>query len=256
MGHSLRSAAAFMTAFVLAGAVPVSAESADVQEVQSVCPDFVPLSEDAITVISPADTPFSVKLVQHSPERADLVLYDSEFAAGKPTAYLFRAEAGDYTICIAVEAVKGGIQRVFQQDFTIENADFSTGEAAFSRTAMCYTAAVSAADSDDPANPECKKICDAVSETVRQIEYTVAFGQYAAVRGDYDGDGKITAADAQFTLNVYVAALAGILPEQRVTAAQTAACDIDADGALTAADAQRILNYYTVSLTGKTPANF
>ena len=54
--------------------------------VNPVCPDFQPLSMDTVTVKGVSDEPFSVKLVQHSPERKDLVLYDSAFPAAAADA--------------------------------------------------------------------------------------------------------------------------------------------------------------------------
>ena len=56
----------------------------------------------------------------------------------------------------------------------------------------------------------------------------------AAIRGDVDGDGKITAADARAALRFSVRL-------ETPTAAQKQAADMDADGIITASDARTIL---------------
>ncbi len=65
----------------------------------------------------------------------------------------------------------------------------------------------------------------------------------AALTGDLDGDGEITASDAQNLLAAYAEALAS--GKTSLTDVQKTACDIDKDGDITAADAQYILIYYT-----------
>lgn len=66
----------------------------------------------------------------------------------------------------------------------------------------------------------------------------------ARLKGDLDGDGEITAIDAQNTLIAYVEALTND-GETGLTEVQFKACDVDGDGEITAADAQYILIYYT-----------
>ena len=61
--------------------------------------------------------------------------------------------------------------------------------------------------------------------------------------GDFDGDGEITARDAQGVLNAYTETVAG--SESALMPQQIKACDIDGDGAVKAADAQYILVYFT-----------
>ena len=61
--------------------------------------------------------------------------------------------------------------------------------------------------------------------------------------GDFDGDGEITARDAQGVLNAYTETVAG--GESALMPQQVKACDIDGDGAVKAADAQYILVYFT-----------
>lgn len=222
--------------------------------VNPVCPDFQPLSMDTVTVKGVSDEPFSVKLVQHSPERKDLVLYDSAFPAAAADLYIFGAEPGDYTIYIGMDAVKdSAVRRIFQQDFTIENADYIKGDDAVLYTDYRFSLALTGAAGDNPAVPAVTKQPQKITDGCCLKEQTVMFRWYAVLRGDYDADGKVTANDAQYTLNAYAAALAGDETEAPADYEQQAACDIDGDGILSAADAQRILMYYTVSLTGTAP---
>ena len=73
--------------------------------------------------------------------------------------------------------------------------------------------------------------------------------QYA--KGDADGDGEITVADAQKTLEAAVRVTAKL--ETGFTEAQAAAADVDEDGVVSVADAQRILAYYTANTLSGVP---
>lgn len=79
----------------------------------------------------------------------------------------------------------------------------------------------------------------------------VPFSASAAelMRGDFDGSGDISAADAQLLLQAYTDRLAG-LPDH-LTDAQRSACDIDGSGSADVADAQLILNYYVCNVVAK-----
>lgn len=68
--------------------------------------------------------------------------------------------------------------------------------------------------------------------------------------GDADGNGEISAEDAQLALHVYVCSMAGL--DSGMTAEQLAAIDIDGDGRVTAADAQYILLYYVNNVVSGT----
>lgn len=74
------------------------------------------------------------------------------------------------------------------------------------------------------------------------------------LRGDFDGDGEVTANDAQSVLVSYTEELAsGTNP---MTASQINACDIDGDGKITAADAQYILLYFTENTVTGNPTTW
>jgi hypothetical protein len=72
--------------------------------------------------------------------------------------------------------------------------------------------------------------------------------------GDADGDGEISAEDAQIALGYYVCVMAGL--DSGLTDAQIAAMDIDGDGRVTAADAQCILLYYVNNTVTGTPVTW
>ncbi|MBQ9905150.1 MAG: hypothetical protein IJM46_00055 [Oscillospiraceae bacterium] len=73
------------------------------------------------------------------------------------------------------------------------------------------------------------------------------------LRGDFNGDRSIDAADAQGVLNCYAEIIADNVP--KITDAQRSAADINRDGEISADDAQWILQYYvTNTLAGQTAA--
>ena len=190
--------------------------------VNPVCPDFQPLSMDTVTVKGVSDEPFSVKLVQHSPERKDLVLYDSAFPAAAADLYIFGAEPGDYTIYIGMDAVKdSAVRRIFQQDFTIENADFSENPQ-FAKTNMVFAGAYLRTEDSAPANPELLSAEVKYEDDIKNSVTEIGFPRYQRIRGDYNGDTAVDSADAQLTLNVYSETLAGN-PSETLPAA-AAAC--------------------------------
>lgn len=66
--------------------------------------------------------------------------------------------------------------------------------------------------------------------------------------GDPDGDGLVTAADAQLVLLAYIDSMNG--RESGLTAVQKLAADVSGDGIISAEDAQLILLYYSNNLSG------
>ena len=64
----------------------------------------------------------------------------------------------------------------------------------------------------------------------------------SVMTGDLDGDGEVTATDAQIVLVAYTEALAS--GKQELTGDSFTAADVDLDGEITAADAQYILIYF------------
>ncbi len=69
--------------------------------------------------------------------------------------------------------------------------------------------------------------------------------------GDMDGDYKITANDAQTTLDIYVESIVG--NEDNAANAENGNGDIDMNGVIDVTDAQSILNYFCQTLVGGQP---
>ena len=223
--------------------------------IDTVCPDFKPLGEDAFVFSGLYNNNVNIEIVQHSPERANLELYNSTLKSDMQKLYVFRVEPGDYTVKISTASVFGGTKDVtYQQDITIENPDYSTGEDAFTATRYGFFGKYIAAD--DTAKAETVKLLEepvlrSNKETKKGILCSLGFSRYNRQRGDFNGDGSIDSADAQLTLNTYADALAGKTDTTQPAAHH--ACDINGDGALDSADAQNILIYYVEETTGNTP---
>ncbi len=71
---------------------------------------------------------------------------------------------------------------------------------------------------------------------------------------DMDGDGIITASDAQIVLSAFAALITEVQPD--LTPEQLAAADIDGSGEITALDAQYILTYYLNNTVLSTPTTW
>lgn len=76
----------------------------------------------------------------------------------------------------------------------------------------------------------------------------------ANAKGDFDGDGEVTAIDAQGVLVAYTEGLA--TGSVSMTAEQKTVSDIDGDGEITASDAQYILLYFTENTVTGNPTTW
>ena len=94
---ALLAAASLFCSFGSMSAFAAEAEPATVS-VPTVCPDYVPLSDDTISILPADDCTLTAKIVQHSPERENLVLFDSKIDMKKGVYYEFAAEPGSYTV--------------------------------------------------------------------------------------------------------------------------------------------------------------
>lgn len=74
------------------------------------------------------------------------------------------------------------------------------------------------------------------------------------LRGDPDGDGKITAKDAAFAMQAAVEILVGNEPE--ATAEQLKVIDVDGDGEISALDAQYVLLYFLENTVMSVPTDW
>lgn len=260
MKQIFKQLTAWGSAALLAGsfsAMPVLAADTDIY-VETVCEGFDPVYDDTIVVNAPIDGVCSVTVVQHSPERENLLLYEGTFEGAAGTAYIFRAEPGDYTVSLTVDAVRNSaVKRTFSQDFTIENPDFViSDEAFFVKTSYIFDLTVTTVAGNAAADPERTEAHAEIADDVNTVTNSVNFKQYARFRGDFNGDGITDAVDSQLTLMEYAAWLVDTESENPADAETFAACDIDGDGLLTATDAQYILVFYAATLVGETPEWF
>lgn len=251
----MRSLAAWTSAALLAGtaALPVqAAEDAapNVIYAESACPDFDPVYEDTLIVSAPEHEPFTVVIVQHSPERENLLLYDCAFVGSEDTQYVFRMEPGDYTMYLTMDAVlQSAVTRTLTEDFTIDNPDYFK----FDKTVYCVDLILQPVSGDNGAVPFVPAMHTNVSDTLCETTMIAQFGRYSHLRGDYNGDNETDLIDAILTLTEYTSAMVGGSGDIPANAEQIAACDIDGDGALTLIDAIRILSFYTMRIIGQTP---
>lgn len=227
----------------------------DAVYIETTCPGFAPLGEDAFVFSGLYNNKVHVEIVQHSPERENLELYNTTLDSDMTKLYVFRAEPGDYTVTISTPGVFGGNPDcIYTQDVKIENPDYSTGEDAFTATRYAFFGKyLAAADTDE--NKAVKLLEEPVlrskSETKKGIACSVGFTRFNRLRGDFNADGIVDLSDAQLTLSDYSKSLSG--KAQEATAAQRSACDISGDGKLDVADAQSILMFYSATIANKVP---
>lgn len=262
MRRSVKQTAAALLCGVLTAvclpALPASADAAPVpEEVPARYDDYDPVGDDVLIMSIPAaeyDQRTKVTIVQHSPERENLVLYECELHPQDGCLYSFRMEPGDYTVSVARSSVRrGALSSVYTEDLTIENADYSVAPDQFDYT--CYSIAVEATviGNDADAAPVSERTETAVTDGCKNAGEKITFGEYDIMRGDYDGNGEITALDAQNILSAFAAELTDDPDAPVLTAAQKAACDIDGNGKLTALDAQTVLMFYAEGMVGGSP---
>ena len=234
-------------------ALPANAETPEPQYMTALYDDYDPVGDDVLCINATESA--DVKIVQHSPERENLVLFDCIVTPAAATEHLFRMEPGNYTIYISMSNIENGVTKsVYQMDFAIDNADYSVAPNQFDHTRYDITLATEALADNAAALPKMQQETEAqVRDNVKYACDVITFGRYTLMRGDYDGNKEITALDAQNVLAAYASALTDDLDPDALTYAQRAACDIDGNGQLTALDAQYILMYYSEDMIGDTP---
>lgn len=259
MKHISAAVTALCCAGAMASALPAYAEEnqasptdAKLTTVTSVCPDFVPLGKDEIRFFGLFYNNTHIKITQHSPERKNLLLYESDIQCDPNDIYVFPAEPGDYTIEISTGKIYNSpCVYTYTQDFKIENPDYAKNEVFFKTIYSFCGKYLHAADDNAGDAPELL-----ASESNLEIEKKVpvdviGFPRYARPRGDVSGDGKVDITDAQLTLNIYADILAAVPGD--VLPAAWAAGDINGDNTIDSADAQNILIFYTDAIAGNTP---
>ena len=260
-----RLASAALSAVLSASASMIPAGAADTakpdapQEIASVVKDFEPLSGDTFTLNTVPDVPMKVEIFQHSPERANLLLYQNDF---KPAAdelgasRLYRMEPGDYTIHITYSYVMSSKSNnlTLSYDFSIDNADYSAAPTLHEKTNYVMNLGCNTLTETDSVTPKTGTAKTAYQNSIKTETIESTIGMYACHRGDFDNNGTTNVIDAQLVLREYVENFAGNTDRpDAANSMQTAVCDIDGDGRLTAMDAQSILVFYTESFAGLTP---
>lgn len=229
------------------------------QEIVSVVPDYEPLSGDTFTLNTVPDIPMQVEIYQHSPERANLLLFQNDFTPAADelgASRRYRMEPGDYTVKITYSAVSSSKSnnRTLEYNFAIDNADYSKAPELHTRTDYVMNVACEMLEGTDSAEPKALAAQPAYRNGIKTETVSAEIGIYACHRGDYDNNGETDVMDAQSVLREYVENYAGNTDRpDAANAMQTAVCDIDGDGELTAIDSQYILIFYTDAFAGLTP---
>lgn len=199
-----------------------------------------------LTLKTAQDMHISVEVIEHTPERDDIVLYDEDFDAQTADSYQCELESGDYTIAVTAPQFQDGFgSRTLRYDFTIENPDFSED-----LEYMEYTITISdelIADEDEPVYSASEPV-SVNSDGILSVTQQMQFSRYDRIFGDYDKDGLITIDDAQNALTYYTYSMFAQTPEW--LPAEFCACDITQDGILDLSDATLILTYYTMDSLG------
>ena len=247
------------SAVSFAAAMPASAaETAKPKDtaVETVCPGYVPLSADMLYITPDAAVPVAVELFQHSPERANLLLYSTNLtgdAAG--SRYSFAVEPGNYTLRVVYSPVYSSKSNkvVIEHDLSFENADYSVAPNAFEKTEFDLKLAGAVCKDTSRPFPADSNATKTVKDGVQHETLNIRLDYYDGERGDFDGNGRTEVSDAQLVLKEYVENISGKTRTDAANAKQSAICDIDGDGKLSASDAQYILQFYTMTVAGKTP---
>jgi len=237
-----------------AAVIPVSAVSKDTFSEIVYADPIYPLEhtgDATLYVDAEEDMQCSIAVIQHSPERENLVLYSLDLSLKKGNATAFNLEPGDYTVRTTVKATKDGYAPLHaEENFVVENADYS------GLTSFDIYEHITLNKNDETAD---SVQIESISQTTDDKEkeektmeclYQLRFAQYDRLRGDYDGNGLITLDDAREVLQYHVMQLTNIVPEKPPTQGQIVACDIDNNGVLGIEDVKMILDYSVATSIG------
>ena len=255
-----RAAAGLLSAALLScgAAIPAAAaeQTNEPVDVKTVCTGYEPLSDDLMFITLKAALPVRAELIQHSPERDPLVLYDSTLTGSTAgTKYRYAVERGDYTLRLTYSPVTASKSndRTVEYKFTMENADYSEAPNTFTHTDMEITITGKSCKATEKLAPAAGKPTDTYKDGIKTQTLGVQLDYYAGGRGDYNGDGSTDVSDAQLVLRAYVEGIAGKVTENAPNAMQSTTCDINGDGTISVEDAQCILKFYTATVAGLEP---
>lgn len=250
----MKKLTALLTAAVLMAAPVFSAEAArePFTAIEQMTPNY-PLEHhgDAMLYVDAAESMgCGVEVIQHSPERENLVLYGTEVTLEQGKAAAFELEPGDYTIRVTEKATKDGFAPLTSEmKITVDNRDY-TALAAYD-----IYAHITLLTGDDTAKPMESNVSatsskDADDKETAELDWQMQFAKYDRLRGDFDGDGAITLEDARDVLQYQVMLLTNLEPEVPPTNGQIVACDIDSNGEIGIEDVKAILDCSVASSIG------
>ena len=244
-----RAASVLCSAALLSGfaAIPAAAaeQTSEPVDVKTVCMGYEPLSNDLMFITMKAALPVRAELIQHSPERDPLVLYDSTITGSTAgTTYRYAVERGDYTLRLTYSPVTASKsnERTVEYKFTMDNADYSKAPNQFERTEMAITVTGKSCKATETLAPAAGKPADTIQDGIKTQTLGVQLDYYAGARGDFNGDGSTDVSDAQLVLRAYVESIAGKVTENAPNAMQ-----------ISVEDAQSILKFYTATVAGLEP---
>ena len=253
-----RAAAMLLSAAVICGGAAFPASAADTDpapvELKTVCPGYEPLSDDMLYLAPDPAMPVRIELLQHSQERANLVLYESTLEpAAAGTKYACAVEPGSYTLRITYSPVKSSINnnKTVEHLFKIENADYSPADAPYTKTEMTVSTTAQLCSAAQAIGPAVGRTTAKTQNGIYTMNVSIPLAYYSGERGDYDGNSVTDVLDAQALLKEYVETLSG--KTGSANAMQKTVCDIDGDGKLSVSDVQYVLMFYTDTVAGKTP---
>lgn len=232
-------------------ALPVTASAAEVAPENIFTPLYPhdePVAAWLDLTLEKASADMHVTIMQTSEERADLVLYDFDLIEA-PAGYACRAELepGEYTVSVTTKLLADGtMTQTLDALIEIDDPDDSD-----TISFTYYDMVLSEKEIEDTDAFESHVAAPLFTQGDDQARLTKQYmfiNYYGRQRGDYDGDGKITASDAQRALVSASRALAE-LDDPDLTPGRLMACDFDHSGEIDAKDSLEILRYFAAGIS-------
>ncbi len=238
-------AAAAAAVLCTAGVLPVYADAASSKMIDVVRlePAYEPDMQTAefLTLVPQEGVQFRITVTYHSPEREALVMYSADLTGTANRRFAMELEPGDYTFTAETARFADGGMQSYSEKITVENPDYTEG-LDITRVTLMLDSAVQ--KDTEERQPELTASEPQTDGGTRRLEQTLTFFRYDRLRGDYNGDGTVNAADATEVLKQYNLWLA----EDPLTASagQLAACDFNGNGCPDPKDAVQILRYFNM----------
>ncbi len=194
----------------------------------------------------------TMELYQHSPERENLLYSNYTFENAKQgNVWTVQLEPGSYTVQMTARILKdGSMKQTFRQDFDIVDADDHTGTVFTDFTVNISETQIADTEEAGKNTGEIEQVPE--EDGLKVLQQNVSFDYYDRLRGDFDGDGAITAVDATKTLIESGNAMIGN-PYEELTPGKLAACDMNHNGIPDVKDTMAILRYFGEKNAGREP---